>query len=154
MDKRTFSYIFIGAFIFMAWYLYSNNDSIASIISQNGFNGVFWYFASNFSYILILVSVFALNREVGLIKNLVGSIFLIVAIDILSFPRFSPVGLTKEVMLLASNDGIVMSKLLALGLEYSTAYTFYYLVLPIALILGSVSILGITDFFKRLVKGH
>jgi len=154
MDKRTFSFIFLGIFIFATWYFYDNNDSIAQIISHNGIEGIFWYFISNFSYILILISIFLLNREAGLMKNIVGGIMVIIAFDIVAFPRFSPTELSNDIMFLASSDGIIVHKLLSFGLTYKTVYFIYYLVFPIALVLGSLSILGITDFFKRLTGGR
>lgn len=150
LDKKTFTWIFFGFLIFLTYYLYNNNDQIAQIIANNGIQGIFWYFISNPSYIMILISIYLLNREAGFVRDLIGGFMLIIALDIISFPRFSPIGISKDTMLLASADGIIVNKLLSFGLSYSNVYFIYYLILPIALIIGSITILGITDFFKKM----
>jgi len=151
MDKKTFSYGFLIFFLFVTIYIYMNNDSVASIIAGNGFNGIFWYILTNPAYILIIITIFMLNREAGVLKNILGGFMLIFAMDIVSMPRFSPAGLSQDLGLLASSDGIFFNWFLSHGLTFSSAYTLYYLILPILLILGALAILGIHNFYRQLM---
>lgn len=146
--------MFVLFFIILTFYLYNNNDDVANIIAHDGLYGLFWYFLSNIPYVLILISIFVLNPQVGFGRNLLGGFMMVYAMDIVSFPRLSVAGMTTDIGLLSSSDALVMNHILKLGINYSTAYTFYYLVLPILLILGSLSILGIHNFFKQLTGGQ
>ena len=151
--KKTFSLGFVVFFFALTYYLYNNNDSIANVIANDGVQGTIWYFVSNPAYLLLFLSVFYFNSEAGLLKNAIGSLFIIYASDIISFPRLSPAGLGDNVNLLASLDGLFFNKMLAQGFNYNNLYSFYYFVLPIALIIGAISILGIHNFFKQLTGG-
>mgnify|MGYP001568267427 CR=1 FL=1 len=153
MDKKTFSLGFIIFFVVLTYYLYTNNDSIANIIANDGVQGTIWYFVSNPAYLLLFLSVVYFNSEAGILKNAVGALMIIYASDIISYPRLSPAGLGDNINLLASLDGLFFNKMLAQGFSYSTLYSFYYLILPIVLIIGAISILGIHNFFKHLTGG-
>lgn len=150
VDKKKFSKYFVLAFMLVTVYLFNNSDRLAIIIANDGIWGTFWYFVSNPAYMLLIASIFILNAEAGLFKNIIGSFMIIYASDIISYPRFSPLGLTSDINFMASLDGLVMTKLLGFGFSYSNAYLIYYLVLPIALIIGALSILGIHNFYNQL----
>lgn len=152
MDKKTFAYGFLIFFIVLTYYLYSNNDAVASIIALDGVKGVAYYILSNPAYLLLITSVVLVNREAGTLKNIIGTLMIIYASDIISYPRLSPSGMSDSVHLLASLDGVMVAKLIEKGMEYSTAYTLYYLILPIALIVGAMGVLGIRNFFKSITN--
>ena len=152
IDKKTFAYSFVIGFIFLTWYLYSNNDSVASIIANDGFQGIFWYIVSNPAYILLFISIYALNTEAGFWSNTIGSFFILYASDIISYPRLSPVAMPLNNPILASSDTLFITQLTQWGLSYTNSWTFYYLVLPILLIIASLQILGITNFTRTLIK--
>ena len=155
-NKKTFAYGFLIAFVLLTYYLYQNNDAIALLIANDGLQGMFWYFVSNASYVLLLFSIIIINTDtgVGVFRNIGGGLMLIYAFDIVSYPRFSPVGLTQDAIMLASSDALFINKLMKLGFDYSSVYTMYYLVLPIVLVGLSVWILGINDFVKKIFKGN
>lgn len=154
VDKKRFSIGFLVFFIVLTVYLYDNNDKIANTIANDGSTGIFWYFVSNPAYLLLLFSIFYFNREVEVWKNVVGSVMIIVASDIISYPRFLTSGMDKELALLASSDGLVIHRLLSYGFVYKTAFMVFYLILPIVLIIGALTILGITNFFHTVFKKH
>lgn len=151
MDKRTFSYLFVGFFLLLTIYLFFNNDSIATTIVNDGATGVFWYILSHPEYILLFFALVFISQSSNKIKEIIGALSIILAIDIVSFPRFSPLGISNDMAFLASTDGIFMNKLLSLGMAYSTAYTIFYLIIPIVLILFALYLFGYAEFFKRLV---
>jgi len=152
MDKKTFAYGFLIAFGVLTWYLYSNNDLIATAIAHDGINGMFWYFISNMSYVLLIFAIVILNRDSGVstIRSLLGAILIIYAFDIVSYPRFSPVAMTTDLTMLASSDALAINKIKALGFSYPTTYTFYYLVLPLLLLVLSIQLLGIDNFYRKI----
>lgn len=151
VDKKKFALIVVVLFIMLTIYLYMNNDSVASIIVQDGLKGLMWYILSNAAYVLIFLSIILFNRGVPFIKNIAGATLLVYAFDIVSYPRFSPSGMPMEVALLASSDGIIMNKLITI-MPYSSAYTFYYLILPISMILLSLYLLGENTFIKKVMS--
>lgn len=151
ISKRTFIHIFLACFLALTIYLYLNGDKVALTISKNGFKGAIYYFLTNANYILILISIILLNREVSFIRNLIGGIFSVVSFDIVSMPRMLQSNVSQDLGFLASMDGIVITKLLSLGMDYSTIYTLYYLVFPIVLVIASLNILGIDNFYRRIM---
>ncbi|MEK6884808.1 MAG: hypothetical protein AABY22_34570 [Nanoarchaeota archaeon] len=153
MDKKNFAIIYIIAFGILAYFLWSNNDSIAATISSGSAQGVFYYFLSNPIYILLVASVLYFNQEAGYIRNIIGSFLIILSSDIISFARLPSGGFNGDIFLEASPDSLVMHELVAKGMGYSTAYTFYYLVLPILLTLIALQVLGLHNFVKTL-KGQ
>ena len=151
MDKKVFSLGFALLFIFLSFYLYTNHDMIVKSISQNGLQGLFWYVLSNPVYILLFISIVFINKGSNTFKMIIATLALIIAMDIVGMPRFSPTSLTQDTSFLASSDGIIINKLISYGISYSTTYTIYYLILPILLILLALYLFGYADFFKRLV---
>lgn len=137
--------------ILLSFYLWKNNDSIAQIIANDSTLGIFLYILSNPAYLLLFFTILVVNQEAGFFKNLIASTMIIYSSDIISFPRLPPSGLPTTIDILASSDGLVIHKLLHIGLTYQVAWTFYYLILPIGLTLGALAILGYTNFFKALV---
>ena len=154
MDKKHFSIAFVALFVILTWYLWQNNDYIANLIANDGLQGLLWYFVSNANYVLLLITIGVINRERGIGKNLLGGLMLIYSFDIVSFPRLSPAGLTQDIGLLASSDGLVVSEFMKFGLTYPVAYNIYYLILPIVLVLASLAILGIANFFNKITGHH
>ena len=152
VDKKTFSIGFVIAFVILSIYTYKNNDQISSTIANGGSTGILWYFLTNPAYVLILFSVFYFNSDNLVWRNVLGSFMIIIAADIVSYPRFLTSGIGNEAALLASSDGIIMKRLLSEGFAYNTAFMIYYLILPIVLIIGALAILGIHNFFKVMSK--
>lgn len=154
MDRKTVSYIFVGYIILLAWYMYFHNDEIAQMIIAGGIQGTLIYLFSNPSNVLIVVGIVMFNTGVdtNVIKNILGGLMIILAADIISWSRFSPTGLPTDTGLLASPDGILISKLLSLGFSYSTTYAIFYLIFPVLLVLGALAILGINNFFKAITN--
>lgn len=152
MDKRTFAIIFVLGFAALTFYLWQNNDFIAKTIVDDGLKGLFWYFISNANYVLILVSIIALDTDVNVLRRIAGGLMVVYAFDIVSFPRLSPTGLSNDIAILASSDGLVVKEFLNLGMSYQTAYTTYYLVMPIVLILAALTILGFAQFIENFVR--
>ena len=153
VDKKTFAIGFIVAFGLLTYYLWQNNESVASTIANNGLDGIFWYFISNPAYVLLLISIYMLNKDAGALRNIGGTLMILFASDIVSYPRLPESGFPNDLAILASSDGIVMNKLIEMGFSYSTSWNFFYLVLPISLMLGALAVLGIHNFFKQVMSG-
>ncbi len=152
MDNRTFVWGFLIFYIVMAWYIWANNDSIAQIIANDSFKGVFFYFISNISYVAILVTILIVNKQISFIRNTIGALALVLGIDIISFPRLllSSGSLPKSIDILASSDALVIRHLLQIGISYQTAFTFYYLIFPVILVFVSLELLGFSTFYKTI----
>lgn len=150
MDKKLFSYVFIAYVVFLTIYTYKNGEYIKDVIANNGLQGVIYYFFTNPAYVLLVISIFMLNREIGFVRNVIASFLVIYSADILSYPRLG-IEMTTDKNLLASSDAIVINKLLEMGITYSNVYFLYYLILPIALLIIALWVLGINDFYKRLI---
>lgn len=152
MEKKTFAIIFVISFIFLTYYLWQNNDNVAQIIIKDGLRGVLWYFLSNANYVLILISIMILETNVNYLRRLMGGVLTIFAFDIVSMPRMVSTSLADNgIAILASMDGITITKLVNMGVSYGNAHTFYYLVLPIILIFISFNLLGIIEFYKKVM---
>ena len=151
-DKKIFSIGFVIFFVVLTIYLYKNNDAVATTIANDGAKGTFYYFISNPAYILLFLSIFYLNSEARPWRNIVGSLMIIIASDIISYPRLPTTGFEKELAILASSDGIFIKNMISHGFSYQTSFMIYYLVLPIALVVGALAILGIHNFFKLILK--
>lgn len=153
MDKKTFAWVFVILFGVLTYYLWQNNDSVAGIIANDGWTGIAWYIISNPAYILLMISIYLLNRETNLIRNAIGSFLIIYSSDIISYPRLPSSAFPQDVSILASSDGLIITKLLKAGFSYETAWNFYYLVLPIGLVIIALAILGVHNFYKQ-IKGN
>lgn len=153
MDKKQFAIIFVIVFILMTYYLYYNDVMIAQTIKDDGLKGMIFYFASNLAYVLIFVGILFFNKDKNMVSNILGAFMLIYAIDIISFPRFMSSGMSQDLGFLASSDGVFISRFMEMGFQYANLHLFYYLILPIALILGSVYILGTDNFIKKIIGG-
>ena len=154
MERKTFSYLFVIYIVFLAWYLYSHNDSLAQMIIGGGIQGTLIYLFSNPSNVLLVFGIVYFNNTVdtNVFKNVLGGIFIVLAADILNFSRFSPSGISTDQALLASPDGIWITKFLEWGFSYQNAYVVYYVILPILLVLGALALLGINNFFKNITN--
>lgn len=157
MERRTFAIVFVIAFIFLTYYLWQNNDYIAQVIIMNGLHGVFWYFISNANYVLILISIVVLETNVNFFRRLLGGVLLIFAFDSVSYPRLNLLDIQNlvtqsagSISILASSDGLVIHQLLKFGFTPSVAYTIYYLVMPIAIVLLALYVLGFSNFLDIL----
>lgn len=151
MDKKQFSWIFVAYVVVLTIYTFYNNEVVVATINNNGMKGFLYYFISNPAYVLLFVSIAFFNKEVNIIRNTLAGFLIIYSADIVSYPRLAS-SAANSPYLLASSDGIVMTHLLKLGLSYSYAYTLYYLIMPIALLIVALWLLGINDFYKRFVK--
>jgi len=154
MDKKTFIFIFLAGFIVMTIWLDIHDVSIANTIAHDGFKGITWYFFTNPAYILLFFSFFVLNAEVGFSRNAIGAILFIVASDIISYPRLLSSGLPTDISILASSDGLVITNLMRYGLSYANSHFIFYRILPIALVIAAVQVMGIHNFHKYLSGGH
>ena len=143
VDKKQFAIGFMVFFVVLTIYTYLNNDAIANIIANNGMQGMIYYFVTNASYVLLLLSIILINSEINPVRNVIGALMLITAFDIVSYPRFSPIGMPQDLSFLASSDGIILNHLISSGINYSTAYNLFYLILPLALVVGALAILGL-----------
>lgn len=152
MERNTIVRGFIIFYVGMTYYLWQNNDSVAQIIANDSLKGVFFYLISNISYVMIVAAIFLLNSQTGFIRNIIASFTFIFGIDILSYPRLllSTGGLTTNVDILASSDALVMRHLLQAGIPYQMAFNFYYLILPIILLIVTIKLLGFTNFHKMI----
>ena len=153
MERKTFSYLFIAYIVALAYYMYFHNDKIAAMIIGGGIQGTLIYLFSNPSNVLIVVGIVMFNKGVdtNVAKNVLGGIMIVLAADILGWSRFSPSGLPTDVGLLASPDGIVITKLVEF-MSYQNAYFIYYLIIPVLLVLGALALLGINNFFKTITN--
>ena len=152
MEKKQFAFIFTAAFIALTVYIYFNNSYVEQTIVNDGLKGVLFYILSNPAYVLLFFSIMHYNQEIGILKNVIGGFVLVLALDIVSFPRLSQVTFPVDVSSLASSDALLVGKIMSFGVSYSYAWTFYYLVVPIVLIIASLQILGIHNFYQQIVK--
>lgn len=154
MEKKTFAIIFVVAFGFLTYYLWQNNDVVAKTIVNDGLQGFFWYFISNFNYVLILISIIILDTDVTYLRRIFGGILTIYAFDIVSYPRLSLGDIINpnalNLSILASSDGLVINELLKFGLTPYIAYTTYYLIFPILFIGIALYVLGFSNFLDGL----
>lgn len=150
MEKKTFSYIYFGYIVLLAIYTYFNSEFVVNTIVNDGMLGIIYYFVTNPAYVLILVTIFMLNRDTSFIRTTIASFLIIFSADILSYPRMGAV-MSSDINLLASIDGIMFNHLLASGMSYNVIYTIYYLILPILLLVLALWFLGVNDFYKRLI---
>lgn len=154
LNNKNFSLIFVVAFSILTYFLYANNDIIANTIATDGLGGVAWYYLSNVNYVLLIIAIIFINKGSGLPawRALLGALAIVMATDIVGFPRFSPAAFPTDLSVLASSDAIIIKKLMSFGFSYTYVYGFYYLVLPIILMLVALQSLGIVQFTKSLTK--
>lgn len=151
MDKRQFAYLFVAYVVILTIYTFYNNEKIVATINNDGMTGFLYYFISNPAYVLLFISIAFFNREVNIIRNTLGGFLIVYSADIISYPRLAS-SMSNSPYLLASSDGIVITHLLKLGISYPHAYILYYLIMPIALLIIALWLLGINDFYKRFIK--
>lgn len=154
IDKQKLGLIFIISFILLTLWIGINNQKFVTTISSGSFGiAILYYIISRVDYLLIFISLFLLRISTP-IKEFFAGILLIWSIDILSFPRLPMQNLTTDTSLMANSDFLFMSKLLAITKwEYTFAWKFYYIVLPIILVLLVGYTLGLVKLGKRLNGG-
>ena len=152
MEKKQFAFIFTAAFIVLTIYTYLNNSYVEQTITRDGLQGVLFYIITNPAYILLFFSIIHHNQEMGIIKNIIGGFILVLALDIVSYPKLPQASFPLDLSSLASSDALLVGKIMSFGISYSYAWTFFYLILPIILIITSLQILGIHNFYQQIVR--
>lgn len=152
MDRKQFALLFTAGFIALTIWIYFNNSYVEQTIVHDGLNGVLFYILSNPAYILLFFSIIHYNQEMGIIKNIIGGFALVLALDIVSYPRLPQGTMPLDVSSLASSDALLVGKIMSFGVSYNYSWTFYYLILPIILIIVALQILGIHNFYQQIVR--
>lgn len=153
MDKEKIAVGFIIIFILLVIYIGMNNQKFVVEISSTQFpRAILFYLASRVDYLLIFASLFMLKIATP-IKELIAGILFIWALDIVSFPRLPIDAIPTDLSLMANSDYIIMTKILAITQwTYPFAWKFYYIFMPIILVLIAGYTLGFMNFGRRLLN--
>lgn len=146
VNSSTWGKIFLVYFVVLALYSAFNIESMAATIAGGGFVGIALYFVSNPAYVILFFSLIFFNRSVSWWKNVIAAAAIIFASNNVSFPRLLKSGLPAEVGYRASLDSIVAQSLMAVGWSYDAFWVFYYIVLPLGLIVGAAWLVGWVRF--------
>ena len=149
MDRRKVSLGVLVGFLFIAVWTFLNIDSVGSKIAGNGFQGIFWYVVTDFRNWVVVLSVLLLPTSTGFFRKLSAGLMIALAADIVSYPRLLSVVPVEGEAIRSSLDWIIVS---ALPFEYGFSFQLYYLVLPIALMIGAFYLLGFRVFLSSLLR--
>lgn len=153
IDNKKLGLGFIIVFILLVLYTGLNNQKFVDTISSGAFgSAILYYVITRIDYLFILISIFLLRISTPS-KEFIGGILLIWAIDITSMPRLPMAGFPTDASFLANSDFIFMSRLIGFtNWDYAFAWKFYYIVLPIILIILAGYILGLVNIGKKFAK--
>lgn len=143
----------VGIVVFIG-YLAFNDVSIANKIgdASSPWSALFWYYATNIGYVIILLSPLALHKNGGnWFKEFVAGVFLVLLVDITNFPRMLSTGIATDITARANSDFIIANLFMSdLGWNYTWFYWTYYLVIPVLLLGGIIYLLGFYRFAKQV----
>lgn len=153
IDNKKFAIAFIVGFILLTLVIGLNNERFIEKISTAKIGeALLYYFISRIDYVIIFSSIFLLRISTP-IKEFFAGLTLILAIDILSFPRLPSDAMTAVPSLMANSDYIFMKHLISFtNWNYTFAWKFYYIFMPIFLILLVGYILGLVKLGKRITN--
>lgn len=152
MNNSTLGRIFLVYFIAATAFIAFNYNTFVSTINAGSIpKALLFYMLANIDYLIIIIAVFYFGRGVNFLKKTLASILLIWAIDIISFPRLSPAGMTTDSAFMASSDAILAKAAVTGGIPYNTFWWGYYLVLPLLIITIAAWTLGVVEL-GRLIK--
>lgn len=151
IDRKNYALGFVIASIILVLYVGINNQKFVQVINSGNFSlSLFYYFLTRIDYMLILLSflVFEISTP---IKEFFAGILFIWFVDITSFPRLPMSAFPTDPSFLANSDTIIMSKIISLThWSYNFAWKFYYIILPVILIILVARILGLVNLGRRI----
>lgn len=117
--------------------------------------GLILYLAYNPAYMLLLYSSYRLSSRFGkhALKRMLGSICLVISFDFVAMPRFTmdmPLNLSAAS---TSNFGAIIIGNMDKFLPHSISFTLFYVILPIALFMLAMELMGVVDFIKNMQNG-
>ena len=153
LNKKNIGIGFLVYFVAITLYSGLYNSDYINKILGGGLMGILYYVVANPAYLIVFFTVIISKTE-QVWKEITAAIALIIAIDIISFPRVSSVAFPTDPNFLANSDAIFMGKMMEMfsTVSYHTLWNIYYIVIPIALILGASQLLGFTHFGKKIVN--
>lgn len=153
LNKKNIGIGFLIYFIAITIYSGIYNSDYISKILGGGLMGLVYYIVANPAYLLVFMTIIISETE-KVWKEILSAVLIIWAIDIISFPRMPIDAFPTDPNFLANSDFIFMTKLTTIfsSVSYATLWKIYYIVLPIALVIGASQLLGFTHFGKKLAN--
>jgi len=154
MDKRTQSYLILGAWVgYILILMFSYKSIIEIMVKQNVVVAFIIYLLFNPAYLLLLWSTYKLSSRAGWKKILAG-ILLILSFDLVAMPRF----LVQDKNLLgsavsSSNFGSIIMTNLDKIFPHWISFGVFYIVLPIFFFMLAMELYGYVDFVKKFKDG-
>ena len=153
LNKKNVGIGFLIYFIAITLYSGFYNSEYVSKILGGGLMGLFYYIIANPAYLIVFFTVIISETE-QVWKEVLAAVSLIIAIDIISFPRLPIDSFPIDPNFLANSDALFMAKIMEMfpTVAYHTLWNIYYIAIPILLILGASQLLGFTHFGKKIVN--
>lgn len=144
--------VFIAYFVLLTAFLFFRTDSVAGAMSHtNLFRALTVHLITNPEYLIIVVGLISFGTN-SILKGFLSGIALGLAIDIISLPHLPSSGITGNDAAVFTNIDVVFAQVAAqAGISYGVFYAAYYLIIPLALLYFSITLLGYSGFYKKIM---
>mgnify|MGYP001607409199 CR=1 FL=1 len=142
--------LFVAYFVGITIFMLAKTDQVAAWMGKSGLPTAFAiHLLLNPAYLLIIFGLMFYGTS-GKVRNFLAGVAMVVAFDIVSLPRLSPSGFANDLTTLTNIDAIAAQTFVNMGINYQAFLIAYYGVLPIALMLLAVNLLGFRGFWNRI----
>lgn len=152
------SLIFLGGFAIYILLLAFYFENAYKLISIDGlFISTVLYILYNPAYMLLIIGSLDYKKlsERKAWQKILGSIFLVLALDLPSMPRLSFLnGLGTSAESITNMGNVVISKMMNIGLSFKFSWVLYYVALPLLCLFISMKLYGFVKFSKKVKSGE
>jgi len=158
MDNKTKSYLFIiGVFLYAVFTTTQYHKIAQQMASMAWYNSLLLYIFLNLSYLFVIIgSIYFYKKRNNALRGVGVGVFLVILMDVLSFPKcqwatnlVNGCGASDSIMTITNSDFYILKALTELGISYKISFIFYYIVVPLILILLIIQIAGLMELNKR-----
>lgn len=153
LDNKKKNWLIIAVFAVYCFYIYFNYNFLAGLVARDGITGYLIYFLTNPQYVAIMLF-FAFRRTDNKFNSILAGILIVIAFDAVSTPHCVPIlqNATIQAENAICSDTLTIHNFISLGIPYKTAHFFYYVLMPILLLLVALKLVG-HDGFRRQTEG-
>lgn len=152
MDRGIKTWIVAGGWIlYVVALAFSWSKLTAMALASTATIQAVIYFATNPAYIMLVYGIIKYS-PVSKLKSTVASVLLVFAFDLVSSPRVLMSEVSSASMAIDSAS-ILIKKVVAMGIPQLLAWNIVYVILPIAMFLTAMELLGVIELIRRMQNG-
>lgn len=152
MDYKQKSYMIFFGFVAYVVILLVYWNNILEQAKTSFLMNLFLYYLTNPAYILLVYGVIR-YASVQIWRKTMGSILLIVSLDLVSSPRVVLTDIATSNSMILDNATLIIKWFISHGFTDQISFCIIYLIAPIILFWLSMELLGYVKFINKLNNG-